>query len=131
MAEQISVVWSDIDHRIVKDAIGEIKLAINVQAVMSSIDNILRTNRGERVMLPEFGSNLQNLIFESMDDDMIDFIARDIKDVIETWDDRVEVNQLSFLSDPDGNSVSLQLLFSIRGYDQVFSYATPMYGEIA
>ena len=129
MATEIETVWSDLDHRLVEDAKGEIKIGINVQAVMTSIDNILRTYRGERVMLPEFGSNLHGLVFESMDEDIIDFVSRDIKDIIETWDDRVDVSEISFLSEPDENTMSLQLMFSIRGYDQIFKYVKPIRGE--
>lgn len=130
MAIQIGTVWSDLDHRLVLDAQGEIKIAINMQAVMSSIDNILRTYRGERVMLPEFGSNLRNIVFEQIDDDLADFISRDIKDVIEIWDDRISVKEISFLPEPDSNAISLQLFFTIRGYKQIFKYVTPIQGEV-
>ena len=130
MAIQISTVWSDLDHRLVLDAQGEIKIAINMQAVMSSIDNILRTSRGERVMLPEFGSMLRNIVFEQIDEDLVDFISRDIKDVIEIWDDRIDVKEISFLSEPDSNAISLQVMFAIRGYDQIFKYVAPIQGEV-
>jgi len=130
MSGQVGEIWSDLDHRLVVDSSGKIKKAINVEAVMTSIDNILRTSRGERIMLPEFGGGLDSVVFESMDDDFIDFFVRDIKDVIETWDDRVEVVEVSFLTDPDANSVSLKLLFSIRGYDRIFEYAVPIHGEV-
>lgn len=130
MAIQIGAIWSDLDHRLVLDAQGEIKIAINMQAVMSSIDNILRTSRGERVMLPEFGSMLRNIVFEQIDDDLVDFISRDIKDVIEIWDDRINVKEISFLSEPDENSISLQLSFVIRGYNQIFKYVAPIQGEV-
>lgn len=130
MAIQIGTVWSDLDHRLPLDAQGEIKIAINMQAVMSSIDNILKTYRGERVMLPEFGSMLRNIVFEQIDDDLVDFISRDIKDVIEIWDDRIDVKEISFLPEPDKNSISLQLSFSIRGYKQIFKYVAPIRGEV-
>jgi len=130
VAIQIGAIWSDLDHRLVLDAQGEIKIAINMQAVMSSIDNILRTSRGERVMLPEFGSMLRNIVFEQIDDDLVDFISRDIKDVIEIWDDRINVKEISFLSEPDENSISLQLSFVIRGYNQIFKYVAPIQGEV-
>jgi len=130
MAVQISEIWSDLDHRLVQDAQGGLKKVINIQSVMTSIDNILRTYRGERVMLPEFGGVLKDIVFETINSDLVDFISRDIKDIIETWDDRVDIQEVAFLSDPDRNSISLQISFSIRGYDEIFKYARPVLGEI-
>jgi intein/homing endonuclease/phage baseplate assembly protein W len=51
MAISISEVWSDLDHRLIPDALGNIKKVINVDAVMTSIDNILRTYPGERCLV--------------------------------------------------------------------------------
>lgn len=130
MATNIGIVWSDIDHRLALNAQGEIKIVNNMQAVMSSIDNIIRTYRGERVMLPEFGSGLQNVAFEQIDDDLADLISRDIKDVIEIWDDRVTVTKISYLPEPDSNSIALKISFIIKGYTQIFQYVSPIQGEV-
>ena len=97
MATNIGIVWSDVDHRLALNAQGEIKIVNNMQAVMSSIDNIIRTYRGERVMLPEFGSGLQNIAFEQIDDDLADLVSRDIKEVVEIWDDRVTISNIAYL----------------------------------
>lgn len=130
MATNIGIVWSDMDNRLAIDAQGEIKIVNNMQAVMSSIDNIIRTYRGERVMLPEFGSGLQNIVFEQMDDDLIDLISRDIKDIIEIWDDRVTVTKLSYLPEPESNAIVLKISFAIKGYKQIFQYVAPIQGEV-
>ena len=50
MAETIGTIWSEIDYRFVKDAQGLLKTVVNVGAVMSSIDSILKTRRGERTI---------------------------------------------------------------------------------
>lgn len=129
MGIQVAEIWSDLDHRLIQDAQGRLKKVINVQSVMTSIDNILRTYKGERVMLPEFGSVLKSIVFELIDSDLVDFISRDIKDAIEAWDDRVDVKEVSFLSEPDENAISLRLMFAIRGYEQIFKYEKPIRGE--
>jgi len=131
MAVKIGTLWSDIDHRIVSDASGQIKLATNVQAVMTSVDNILRTSRGERVMLPEFGSSLKNMVFENMNSPLLDVISQSIKDDIETWDDRVEVTQVRYLQEPDNNNVILEVSFKIKGYYKIFKQEVRIKGETA
>lgn len=56
---KITTVWSDLDSRIVQDAQGGIKKAENVAAVLSAINNILKTSPGERCLT---GDTLISLI---------------------------------------------------------------------
>jgi len=59
--------------------------------IRSSILNILFTRRGERVMLPEFGSSLPDLVFEPNDEITEQELIRVVKDDVETWDPRIEI----------------------------------------
>ena len=129
MAIKIDTVWSDLDHRLIQDAQGVLKKVVNVQSVMTSIDNILRTSKGERVMLPEFGSSLKDMIFESMNSPLIDLVSQSIKDEIETWDDRVTVSQIRYLAEPDNNAVIIELSFVIKGYYKIFKREISIKGE--
>lgn len=127
---QVDEVWSDLDHRLIQDAQGNLKKVINVESVMVSIDNILRTYRGERVMIPEFASALKSLTFESMTKPLLDFLSRDIKETIERWDDRVLVSQIRFLAEPDYSSITLEISFVIKGYSKIFVHEMPVRGEV-
>jgi len=127
---QIHEVWSDLDHRLIKDGDNALKKNVNVESVLSSIDNILRTYKGERVMLPGFASNLKSIVFESMDDTVLDFLSKDIKEMIEKWDDRVLVTRTAFLADPDMQSISLSVEFAIKGHGKIFKHEIPIQGEI-
>lgn len=129
MATKIDIVWSDLDHRIVQDAQGVLKKVTNVQAVMTSVDNILRTSKGERVMLPEFGSSLKDMIFESMNSPLLDLVSQAIKDEIETWDDRVIVTQVRYLEEPDNNAVIIEISFAIKGFYKIFKREVSIKGE--
>ena len=129
MATKIETVWSDLDHRFIQDDKGELKSVINIAAVQSSVDNILRTSKGERVMLPEFGSSLRGMAFESMNSPIIDLISRDLKNEIETWDDRVSVTQVRYMDDPDHNAVIIEISFTIKGYYKIFKQEVPIRGE--
>ena len=122
-------IWSDIDHRFVKDSVGALKKAVNIQAVYSSIDNILRTNKGERVMLPQFASDIHGMMFEPLNQASVSFLTKGIKDTIEFWDNRVKVEEISIGRDPDRNTLSIALVFMIQGYTDAFQYETPITGE--
>jgi len=126
---KISKVWSDVDHRITANALGDIKIVINADSVTTSIDNILRTYYGERVMRPEFGSNLKTILFENTNSAMMNFLSRQLKNNIERWENRVIINQLDFYSDPDMNSVSIEIAFIIKGHQGIYKHTVDIKGE--
>ena len=117
-------VWSDLHHDIKVDAQGSIKKVINIESVKTSIDNILRTAKGTRVMIRSFGSDIKMMLFENIDGSLSDVLADEIKETINIWDDRVIVNEINFDVDPDRNSVIVGIHFSVRGYDRIFSMSS-------
>jgi phage baseplate assembly protein W len=125
----VGEIWSDLDHRLIQDAQGELKKNINVAAVMTSIDNILRTYRGERVMLPTFASGLRGIVFEGLTPSLMKLTSREIRDTIETWDDRVKVQEVELLSDPDNSTLSISIEFVIKGLENIFKYETTIRGN--
>lgn len=128
MATVISEIWSDVHSNITLDARGGIKKDVNVDAVISSIDNILRTRPGERVMLPQFGAGMSDLVFEPTDPDIYDEIEDRLKRSITTWDDRVSIDSVSFQVEADKNTVTVKMSFAIRGYDRIFPYSLTLVG---
>jgi len=129
MTISIGSIWSDIDNRIVSDSLGNVKLSINADAVINSIDNILRTSQGERVMLSDFGCGIEAMLFENMNSAMMNWLSREIKSAIEQWDSRVLITQVDFQENPDMNTVSVSINFAIRGQSGIFKYESSFKGE--
>lgn len=117
-------IFSDLHHDLKTDVQGSIKKVINIEAVKTSIDNILNTSRGTRVMLRDFGSDLKSMLFENIDESMLISIENEIKDAINTWDNRIIVNAVDFKADADNNQVTVIMKFAIRGYDKIFNFST-------
>jgi hypothetical protein len=108
--------WSDLNEQLITDSSGNIKKSINIEAVKTSIDNILRTSKGERVMLPEFASDLQSLVFENLNDSLAQMLSNSVKNSIEIWDPRVKVLNISLEPNADNNYVKIKIEFNIVGY---------------
>ena len=119
----IREIWSDLHYNLETDFQGSIKKVINVDAVITSIDNILRTRRGSRVMLPQFGSGISSLLFEPASKETVDKISDEIKEAINAWDSRVIINSIEFKTYPDRNIVDIKIFFAVRGYDEIFEYS--------
>jgi hypothetical protein len=118
MAKEI---WSELDDALVTDNQGNILKDINIEAVKASIRNILGTYKGERTFLPQFGSNLGDLLFEPMSTNFFNRISADLKDNIEIWDNRVIVTGVDIQSDPDRNYLQVSVSFNVRSYTEVFT----------
>jgi phage baseplate assembly protein W len=113
-------VWSELNHKVVLDGGGNVKKDVNVNAVISSVSNILGTRISERVMLPEFPGEINNIVFENINDDIIDTLSDEIKFTVERWDPRVSILSVNFFSNPDNNTIEAVLEINIVGYSKVF-----------
>lgn len=116
-------IWSDLHHAIKTDVQGSIKKVVNIEAIKTSIYNILTTPRGTRVMLRNFGSDLKSLLFDNINESLLDSLEAEISDAITTWDNRVIVNAVEFTTYADKNQVNVLMKFAVRGYDQIFSFS--------
>lgn len=74
-----------------------------------SVYFIAMTNLGERVMLPEFGTDLPGILFEQNDVGTIMAIKQQIQDAIGRWDDRIEF--LDCQLEPDGNYLNVRIVY--------------------
>lgn len=64
----------------------------NAELIEASIRQILMTTRGERVMLPDFGTNIMALVFEH-DRDFIESELRDeVLRAIKKWEPRAVIS---------------------------------------
>ena len=109
-------IFSDFDRKMKMDAFHNLIIYTEDQDVISqSIKNILATPRGTRVRYPEFGTKLRKFLFELIDDDMIDEIKIDIREAIETWENRVRVKGVRVeLIDHDNNTIDLEIKYYIK-----------------
>ena len=89
-----------------------------IVAAKTNLKNLLLTMKGERLMQPDFGTDLMKLIFEQDDGSMPDKIRSTIIDAVEFWlpylvMNKVEVtNQLSG-DDNNINRYNVSLVFSL------------------
>ena len=75
--------------------------------LQSSVLWILLTRKGERCMLPEFGSDIPGSVFEPNDDILVAGLQASVREAIERWDDRIEL--VLFETERDENSLMIKL----------------------
>ena len=87
-----------------------------IDQAKSNIKNLLLTKKGERVLQPEFGSGLQELLFEQNVDDFEEKIEDSINTAIETWLPYVTIEEINIEATNelrDNNRVNISLKFRV------------------
>jgi phage baseplate assembly protein W len=88
------------------------------EQLRSNIKNLLQTKKGERLMQPEFGSGLDEILFEQIDDDTKIQIEDAITSTIDTWLPYVSIEEIFVdINDrlKDTNTIRISLSFTSNG----------------
>lgn len=99
--------------------------------VRSSIRIILDTITGERVMLPNFGCNLQPYIFETMTPATIALIQKIVFEALSYHEPRIIVGEITALLDEAGGKLQLDIPYTIITTNTRYNYTYPFYTEEA
>ena len=81
----------------------------------SNIKNLLLTAKGERVMQPDFGSRLRDLLFEQYTEDLEERIAEEIQEAMSTWLPYIVISSVDIIQDETNpNQTKVDLDFSLN-----------------
>jgi len=72
----------------------------NTDCIKEDLVNHIYTEKGERVMMPDFGTRIPLLVFEPNDAETVNVIREDLTTVF-TYDPRVDLLALDVFPDPD------------------------------
>lgn len=78
---------------------GSLQLTSEGQNLEESIHLILRTNLGERVYRPSFGSRLSELVFAPLNTNTLLLLRLYVEEALEAWEPRIDLEEI--LTDPD------------------------------
>jgi phage baseplate assembly protein W len=78
---------------------GKIAMAVYEQDIKEAIRIILSTSKGERVMRPDFGSGLHDLVFASVSTAMIGLLESNVREALTTWEPRIELLRVEVAAD--------------------------------
>ena len=83
------------------------------EQAVSNLKNLLLTRKGERPFQPLFGSDVYSLLFELIDKDIEEIMSKTLSDDIKFWLPYIVIDNISIDSNPDRNSVKIQLRFRV------------------
>jgi len=112
-------IYSDIDLTFKQQpGKGDIVLSYDDQAVIRSVRGLLLTNFYERPFQTDVGSNLTGLLFENASTATANALEEEIKNVINNYEPRAQLESVFVSAMPDNNSYSVRLTFFIGNNTQ-------------
>ena len=89
----------------------------DASAIKQAIVNLLLTNKGERLMNPDYGSDIRSYLFEPLDYGTASQITGNIRYTIDRWEPRINVLNLNATPNFDDNGFDVEMTYEIRGTD--------------
>lgn len=86
------------------DVRGKTFSTADIETVKVDLLNHIYTIRGERLMLPNFGTRIPLMAFEPLDPTTLKIIEEDLRAVFE-YDPRVELIEVALVPLPDNNTI--------------------------
>lgn len=111
---------------------GELTTATGVADVHESLQILLGTRLGERVMRADFGCNLDEVMFEEIDQNLVNRVTSLVNDAILYHEPRVELLavNVSRAGDPAG-LLLIRLDYRVRGVNSRYNMVFPFYANEA
>ena len=108
-----SKTYSDIDLTFSAKVGGDIFKKTEAAAVKQSIKTLLMTNYGEKPFNFMYGANLNNFLFENIEDLDEDEITDVVSSAINNYEPRANFNAIRAKILPDYNTIQLTIYFQV------------------
>lgn len=110
------------------DVTGKLAMTSEVEDIDRSLKILLDTRRGERVMLPDYGCNLDVLLFEPITITLISYITDMIKTAIIYYEPRIKLDKLTVSPDEAiEGKILISLDYTVKSTNSRFNYVYPFY----
>lgn len=108
---------------------GSIQLAEYEESVRQAIWIILGTAKGERVMRPDFGCGIYDLVFETNSPSTYGRVAQAVRDALLMFEPRIDVLDVQTQTGGNGEVLLISIDYQVRATDNAFNLVYPFYLE--
>ncbi|MBD2037663.1 GPW/gp25 family protein [Leptolyngbya sp. FACHB-321] len=110
---------------------GNLDVAEYEESVRQSIVIILGTAKGERVMRPDFGCGIYDLVFEVKTAATAGRVSQAVQEALLLFEPRIDVVDVEVIarSDETGEMLLINVTYEVRATNNVFNLVYPFYLE--
>jgi len=110
---------------------GEVKMETGFEDINQSLQIILTTRLGERLMRPTFGCSLEDRIFDTIHSGAIGFLKNMIETAILYGEARIDVEEVHLNFDAPKGILWIEIQYQIRNANSRYNFVFPYYVEEA
>ena len=114
--ERVSQGFKDISMTFQSNPLNDDLIAIkNDNAIARSLRNIVFTLPGEKFFNQSFGSRITESLFENIDEITATIIVDEIRESIDIYESRVELDDVKAYPDYENNSFDVNIQYNVIG----------------
>ncbi|MCH5341011.1 MAG: GPW/gp25 family protein [Acetatifactor sp.] len=112
----------------VEEATGKMKTVSLEEDIMQAIPIILMTRKGERVMRPDFGCNIHDYSFGTMDYTTLVQMENAVRDALIRWEPRITDIEVHIdHSQEQAGTLFIEISYLVRSTNNPFNLVYPYY----
>ena len=111
----------------VEEGTGKIAMAAHEEDIRQSVELILRTYRGERVMRPDFGARVEDYLFAENSKETGFALQDEIERALTQWEPRIDQLQVEARTDESRAALELHISYRVRSTNNMFNVVYPVY----
>lgn len=108
---------------------NEVTMLEAEEDIKNSLEVLMATALGERVMVPEYGCNLDKQIFQSIDTTFSTYITEQIRTAITLHEPRVELDSIDYTDDALNGRIDITINFTVVSTNTRYNIVFPFFLE--
>lgn len=109
------------------DENGEVQTVDHEEDIRQAILLILNTALTERVMRPDFGSGLRELVFEPMDSKTMALARHRVEQALITWEPRIDTIEVTVNAKHQQGELDIEIRYRVRRTNTFYNLVYPFY----
>lgn len=106
---------------------GDVAMAAYDEDVRQAVLIILKTTPGERVMRPQFGAGLADLVFEPITTSLLALIKHRVETALIQWEPRIDIDEVTVTPSPALGRVDIDIRYEVRQTSTFYNLVYPFY----
>lgn len=106
---------------------GGVEMTADDEDIRKSLEILLATSIGERVMRPDYGANMDSLVFEPLDNTLKNVLVSNIKDSIYLHEPRIIPDEIQLEEDVANGIVYVKVEYTIPSVNSRRNFVYPFY----
>lgn len=104
-----------------------VEMAKGEEDINQSLEILFSTSKGERIMQPRYGADLESFLFDPIDNTTGSFLKEMIREAILYFEPRIRVIKVEIEKNETEGRVDIHVMYEIKTTNSRFNYVYPFY----